>query len=171
MADTDHIGLLETPIGGLSRAELRSELSARGILLNAHAETLLADAAFDQQPRRVIAVTERTVAALGRPEGAHLSEIFALAREGGLLLCPPDAGPYLRLALTDQDTSPDSVMSAGNAPTGSLTVAAEPLRADDEFPKGFYLRVVDGRPWLRGYRCDDAHTWSAEDRFLFRVPA
>ena len=60
-------------------------------------------------------------------------------------------------------------MSAGRAPEGSLTVASEILSDDDEYPKGFYLRVVDDAAWLRGYRCDDEHIWSSDDRFLFRM--
>jgi hypothetical protein len=87
-----------------------------------------------------------------------------------LLLCPVDTGPYLRMALNEQVTSCDSVMSSGRAPDGALTVAAEALSKDDEYPQGFYLRVVDGQAWLRGYRCDGEHTWSPDDRFIFQLP-
>ncbi len=38
----------------------------------------------------------------------------------------------------------------------------------DDYPKGFYLRVVDGRAWLRGYRCDDEYDFDPADRFVFR---
>jgi hypothetical protein len=169
MTDTSHIDRLEISVGGLSRTELRGALSSRNVLLNAHAEALLDAEVFDRQDTRIIAVTERTVAALGRPEGASLSEVLELGREQGLLPCPADTGPYLRLALNDQATSGDSVMSAGKAPDGSLTVASEALSDDVEYPKGFYLRVVDGQAWLRGYRCDDEHIWSGSDRFVFRA--
>lgn len=171
MTDTSLIDRLDVSVGGLSRTDLRSALASRGVLLNAHAETLLDADVFDRQDSRVIAVTERTVAALGRPDGAALSEILELGREQGLMLCPADTGPYLRLALNDQGASADSVMSAGKAPDGSLTVASEALSDDIEYPKGFYLRVVDGQAWLRGYRCDDEHIWSADDRFVFRAPS
>lgn len=170
MTDAAHIDRLDIAIGGLTRPELTERLRARGILRNAHAETLLDERIFDERAVRVITVTERTVAGLGAPAGASLSEIFELARAAGLRLCPADAAPYLRLALNDQVTSADSVMSAGRAPAGSLTVAAEPLSDDDDYPKGFYLRVVDGHPWLRGYCCDDEHTWSPDDRFVFQLP-
>lgn len=169
MVDTSRIDRFEVAIGGLSRAELRDALTSRNILLNAHAETLLDAEVFDKQGARIIAVTERTVAELGRPHGASLTEILELGRDHGLTLCPAETGPYLRLTLNDQATSADATMSAGKAPDGSLTVASEPLRADDDYPKGFYLRVVDGQAWLRGYRCDDQHIWSPEDRFVFRA--
>lgn len=87
------------------------------------------------------------------------------------MLCPAVTGPYLRLAMLDQVSAPDSVMSAGRAPTGSLTIAAEPLNEDQDYPKGFYLRTVDGIPWLRGYLCDDLHEFAQEDTFVFREPA
>ncbi|KJL41421.1 hypothetical protein RS82_02650 [Microbacterium trichothecenolyticum] len=167
--NTSRIDRLEVAVGGLSRAELRRTLASRNILLNAHAETLLDAEVFDKRSPHIIAVTERTVADLGRPHGAPLPDILELGRNLGLALCPAEAGPYLRLALNDQATSADATMSTGKAPDGSLTVASEPLSADDDYPKGFYLRVVDGRAWLRGYRCDDEHIWSPGDRFVFQA--
>lgn len=169
MPHTSRIDRLEVAIGALSRAELRTALSTRSIRLNVHAETMLDSQLFDDHHARIITVTERTVADLGRPRGASLTDIFELGQRQGLLLCPADTGPYLRLALTNQVASTDVVISAGKAPNGSLTVASEPLSDYDEYPKGFYLRVVDGHAWLRGYRCDDQHIWSPEDRFVFRT--
>ena len=79
--------------------------------------------------------------------------------------------PYLRLAWLSQPSAPDVIMSNGRAPTASLTVAALPPRPDEEgYPKGFYLRVIGGDPWLRGYRCDLTHDWNADDRFVFSDP-
>ena len=169
MSDMPRIKRLDVIVGGLSRSQLTSALSVRGILLNAHAETLLEHAVFDTRDADKVTVTERTVADLGLSEGASLSRILEAAQHQNLLLCPADTGPYLRLALIEQATSADSVMSAGRAPAGSLTVATAVLSDDDEYPKGFYLRVVDDQAWLRDYRCDDEHIWSADDRFLFRV--
>ncbi|MGL3804619.1 hypothetical protein ACSYDW_00820 [Paeniglutamicibacter sp. R2-26] len=163
-------GSLEVSVGGLSRGELNAEFRSRGIQLNAHALVLLADAVFDDpgmpQP---ITVVGRRVGDLGLPVGGSLSHVLSAARECGMELCPPTAGPYLRLAMTGQVSSCDPVMSRGHAPDGSFTVAAPRLRDDDEFPKGFYLRVVEGTQWLRGYRCDDTHFWSPDDRFIFQL--
>jgi hypothetical protein len=171
MTDTARIDQMEISVGGLSRSTLLSSLSARGILLNAHAETLIDDDAFDSAIPRQVMVTERSVTDLGLVDGATLPQILEAARQQGLLPCPVDAAPYLRMAWNEQDTSPDSVMSTGRAPTGALTVATERLSDDDEYPRGFYLRVVDGDAWLRGYRCDDEHLWSPGDRFIFQQPA
>ncbi|MFC8681976.1 hypothetical protein ACFT30_10675 [Microbacterium ureisolvens] len=164
--DAEH---LDVTVGGLAREELRARLDARGVLLNAHAEQLLADAACDE-PVEHVAVVHLSVADLGFPAGATLPQLFVGAQEQGLALCPPLTGPYLRLAMADQASAPDAVLSSGRAPSGSLTVASPVLGDDDEYPKGFYLRVIDGRPWLRGYRCDDEHLFSPDDRFAFRRP-
>lgn len=158
-------------VGGLSRAQLADTLSSRGVQLNAYAETLLDDVVSDRRVPETLDVVVRSIGKLGLTEGAALPRIFTVAREQGLRLCPPDTGPYLGLVLGEEFSSPDAVKSSGRAPTGAVTVASAPLSDDHEYPKGFYLRVVDGRPWLRGYRCDGAHQWAPTDRFAFRVPA
>lgn len=143
-------------------------LKSSGVLLNAHAETLLDHAAFELRRAEEVSIVERDVGDLDLPTGGTLPEVFEAARQHGLGLCPPDTGPYLRLAQTTQVNAPDSVLSAGRSPAGALKVAAAPLSDDVEFPKGFYLRVVDDQLWLRGFRCDDEYRYSPDDRFAFR---
>ncbi len=165
-------GSHEVTVGGLSRHDLKSELNSRQVQLNAHAQVLLDNSVFDDAAtKQAIVVIERRVSDLGLPDGGTLSQIFNAAQKYGLALCPPTTGPYLRLSMTQQESSTDSVMSRGQAPEGSFTVAAHALGDDDEYPKGFYLRVVDGQPWLRGYRCDDRHLWAPDDRFIFQLHA
>lgn len=157
-------------VGGLSHEELLARLGDAGVLLNAHAETLLAAAAVDAaSDAETLVIVERSVRELGLPEGGTLPEVYERAVALGLRLCPPATAAYLRLALRDQVSAPDSVLSAGRAPSGSLTVAAPRFRDDPDFPAGLYLRVIDDRAWLRGYRCDDQHEWSPDDRFAFRA--
>ncbi len=160
---------LRLQVGGLTRVELRATLRSRGVLLNAHAVTLLDHPVFDLRNREEISIVERNVADLDLREGGTLPEVFAAARERRLAVCPPDTGPYLRLALTSQANAPDSVLSAGRSPAGALKVATTPLSDDVELPKGFYLRVVDDKHWLRGFRCDDEYRFSPRDRFAFRL--
>jgi hypothetical protein len=155
-------------VGGLSRRELLAALRKLGVRLNASAEVLLNSDAFDGQRLESFYVVQHTVAQLGFTDGANLSSIIDTGRETGLSLCPATTGPYLRLVMIDQPTAPDSVMSNGSAPSGSITVAAAPLRNEDDYPKGFYLRSVDGVLWLRGYRASDRHVWSPHDRLAFR---
>ena len=170
MPDADSVSALRLQVGGLSRTQLLAALDAAGVGLNPSAEALLRHEAFDHQQVETIDVVQRTVGQLGLTDGAPLSRVLASAQAQGRSLCPLVTGPYLRLAMLDQESAPDSVMSNGSAPSASVTVASAPLDDDDVLPKGFYLRVVDGRPWLRGYHATDEHLWSPGDRLAFRAP-
>ncbi|GAA4518713.1 hypothetical protein GCM10023160_01330 [Brachybacterium paraconglomeratum] len=160
---------LQLLLGGLSRAELRERLAAAGVQLNVHAETLLDHPCFDERAPETVMVTQRRVADLGLPEEGTLPEVIAASLRQGLALCPATTGPYLRLAMASQSQAPDSLLSAGRIPTGALHVVSEPLSADHEFPKGFYLRVVEGVSWLRGFRCDDDYVWPPESVIALRA--
>lgn len=153
---------MECEIGGLTRDELTTRLTARGIQLNTYAQTLLDHPCFDERDTQTVLVAQRTLADLGLRDGGSLPQIIAVARRHGLVPCPPDAGPYLRLTMQHQEQASGSVLSAGRVPDGALNVISEPLSEDPEYPKGFYLRVVDGVSWLRGFRCDDEYLWPAE---------
>lgn len=162
-------GALAVLVGGLTRTELLSQLGTSGVNLNASAVKLLDDPVFDSTTAETVQIVECAVASLGLTHGASLTGVLAAAERRGLSLCPPVTGPYLRLVTLSQETAPDSIMSNGRAPAGSVTIASAPLTQDDDsYPKGFYVRVIDGVPWLRGYRCTDDHTWSPKDRFAFR---
>lgn len=161
---------LRLQVGGLTRAELRAALRSGGVLLNAYAETLLDHAIFDLRDREEISVVQCALADLHLSTGATLPEVFSAAQSHGFELAPPDTGPYLRLAMAFQANAPDSVLSAGTSPAGALTVASAPLTDDASFPKGFYLRVIEGEQWLRGFRCEDEYRFSPDDRFAFQVP-
>ena len=160
---------LTLDIDTMPRPRLLEALQNSGVEVNTSAGILLDDAVFDDPRLQHPTVVERSVSELGLADGASLSQIFEAAQACGLRLCPPTMGPYLRLALHSQKTAPDAIMSNGQAPSGSLTVASAPLRPDADYPKGFYLRVISGQSWLRGYRSDDEHVWNPADRFVFRT--
>lgn len=160
--------MVELEVGGLARSELIEALRSSGVSLNAYAETLIANPVFDEPVRESVRIVARTVEELGLSLGATMPQIFAAAETHGLGLCPAVTGPYLRLAWATQKDSSNSVMSAGRSPEGALNVASPVLNDDVEFPKGFYLRTVDGQPWLRGHRCDDLYVFSPDVRFAFR---
>ncbi|TFD09539.1 hypothetical protein E3T29_04245 [Cryobacterium sp. TMT1-66-1] len=164
----DETRVLHLNVGGSTRAELRTKLGSHGVLLNAYADMLLDHTVFDPRAQEEIKIIERNVGELGLRTGATLLEVFAVARERGFALCPPDTGPYLRLAMASQANAPDSVLSAGRSPVGALKVASAPFSDDVAYPKGFYLRVVDGQQWLRGFRCDHEYLFSPEDRFALQ---
>lgn len=157
-------------VGGQPRRVLLQSLRALDVRLNAHAETLLQHPAFDDPEGQDLRFVERTVQQLGLPAGGTQSQVFDAARAQGLNLCPVISGPFLRLAAMDQHNAPDSVLSAGRAPTGAIHIASEPLSDDEAYPKGFYLRAVDDEGCLRGYRCDHTYVWGPEQRLALVQP-
>lgn len=167
MDDTATQRTFRLTLGSLNQEELTSALQHAGVQLNTHARTLLDQIDVQDGAGQSLTLTEVSVADLGLSEGGSLSAVFAAAEVRGLGPCPAATAPYLRLAWSDQRPSSHAELPAGRAPDGSVTVASLPPSADDEDPKGFYLRVLEGVSWLRGYRCDDEHRWAATDRFVF----
>lgn len=157
-------------VGGLSKADLIQKLQQSSISLNQYGEKLLFDDRFTTSKTRYsVEIVELSVRDLGFPNGATLPEIFKQAKELGLHLCPPELGPYLRLEYVDQDEGNLADHSQKNeAPSGSVTIASELISDEESFPKGFYVRKVDGILWLRGYVADNLHIWNPDNRFVFK---
>jgi len=130
-------------VGGFTRGELIQLLNDHGVRLNAHSSTLLEHEVFEQRDPEDLRLVAVTVGQMGLARGGTLPEVFEAARERALALCPPDTGPYLRLAWMSQPNAPDSILSAGRSPAGAIKVAAGPLSGDVRYPKGFYVRVID----------------------------
>lgn len=157
-------------IGGLSVEELKLRLSSAGVRLNAYAQLLMQHPIFARVcDQKKITVLSFSVEDLGLRKAAILPRIYEHAQGLGLALCPAITGPYLRLALMGQESSSNSILRAGTNPADSLTIASEML-GDGDYPKGFYLRVVDSVPWLRGYICDETYEFAPGDLFVFQEP-
>lgn len=156
-------------IGGVAKAALLWALGEHRVHLNEAAGVLFEDARFiPGSASRVIEIVARSVADLGFPEGATYAQLTARAAAEGLVECPLELGPHLRLQFLDQAGGvAGSAMTHGRAPAGSITIASPPLDESDETPKGFYLRRVDGVLWLRGYWSWPGHVWSPDDVLVF----
>lgn len=156
-------------VGGLTKSQLIQKFQQESILMNESAERLFADDKFTASDTKCnLQTVELTVRDLGFPDGSTMGEIFTKAKELGLKLCPLELGPYLRLAYLDQpEGSLGNHLRRHQAPFGSITIASEILTEDHDFPKGFYLRRIDGVLWLRGYRADNLHVWNPDDHFIF----
>lgn len=154
-------------IDPVSRGRVPSVLHANGIRINEYAKLYLDHPRCFSDPFsgsvRVVIVSLRE---LGFQTGATLNEILARVPSLGFRPCRPDMGLYLRLALSDQSKSRNAVLTGQHrSPDGAITVLSEPPEADDAFPKGLYLRNVEGTLWLRGYVCDASYRWSPDDLF------
>ncbi|WP_091031679.1 helicase [Paenibacillus sp. CF095] len=156
-------------VGGLTKTQLIQKLDQHSILLNKYGEQLLNDERFIVSSRKQsLQTVELTVRQLGFSNGATTFQLFRRANDLGLECCPVELGPYLRMQYLDQPEICSTNISEGKkAPYGSITIASAALTEDNEFPKGFYLRRINDKLWLRGYLADDLHIWSPHDRFIF----
>jgi hypothetical protein len=159
-------------IGGETKAELLARLAQNGVELNEAARVLFASDKFiTSDVRTHLRTVELRVRNLGFPQGATTSDVYTSAMRLGLRLCPVELGPHLRLQFLDQ---PEGFLGQPvwqhRAPPGSIIIASEILSEDDEFPKGFYLRRIEGTLWLRGYWSRKQHICDPEDHFVFCQP-
>ena len=159
-------------VGGLTKAELIQELQRNAISMNESAKTLCAsDRLTTTATQYSVTTVELTVRDLGFPRGATIAEIYVRAEALRLGLCPIELGPHLRLQYLDQpEGASGKPVRQHQAPYGSITIASEKLTDDDDFPKGFYLRRIEGVLWLRGYRAGAEHVWEPDDHLIFRQP-
>jgi len=157
-------------VGGASRNELLRRLAKAGVMLNESAQILFACSGFTTSPAQsTVKIVQRSVGELGFAEGATFAEIIDEASRRGLGPCPLELAPHFRIQYMEQpEGAIGRPQTQHRAPPGSITVASLPISDDDEFPKGFYLRRIEGVPWLRGYRSWAGHMWSADDVFAFK---
>ena len=144
-------------------------LAKAGVAINEYARRFIEHSSFPwSKPAARIRVICLTLREIGFPDGAVNAEIAAKLPELGLMPCSPCSGLFLRLAWWEQQASENAVLTGTHrSPDGAVTVWSEPLEQDDGFPKGLYLRNVEGTLWLRGYVSDAEHRWSGEDMFAF----
>lgn len=156
-------------VGGLTKSQLVQKLQQYSILMNEYGKKLITDDKFTTSDKKYsLKTVELTVGNLGFPAGANTEQIFKRAEELGLKLCPLELGPQLRMGYLDQtEGSSSNSLQKQQAPSGSITIASEILTEDDNFPKGFYLRRINGILWLRGYCTDHLHVWNPNDHFIF----
>jgi hypothetical protein len=153
----------------MDKRDLLQALRERNVQLNRAAEDLFEDRRFTPLGRsRVVEIAALSVADLGFREGATYAQLIARALASGLVECPLELGPHLRLQFLDQaEGSVGSPATKHRAPHGSITVVSVPLDDRDETPKGFYLRRVDGVLWLRGYWSHQGNVWRPDDVLIY----
>lgn len=147
-------------------------LKEHGILLNHYAKEFFAHPCFSIGPSGETTVTIASLQEIGLENGATISDIFTHISKTGLKACTVSTGLFLRLAWTDQPQSRNSILSGTHSiPDQAVTVLSEIIDQDDTFPKGLYLRNVDGDLWLRGYICDDTYRFPGDAMFAFEDDA
>lgn len=156
-------------VGGMDKHELVEALRRHNVHLNRAAEALFHHPRFTLLAQsKVIDIAVVSVSGLGFREGATYEQLSSRAIKSGLVECPIELAPHLRMQFLDQrEGSAGFPVTQHRAPPGSVTVASSPLDDGGETPKGFYLRRIDGVLWLRGYWSRPDNLWSAEDVFVF----
>jgi hypothetical protein len=155
--------------GGMKKPELLEALQTSGVELSDYARLLFASDLFQTSASgKTLETVELSVLDLGFDRGATTAAILKAATAFGLALCPLELGPHLRLQYADQ---PEGFLgfppSKHCAPPGSITIASEPLTDDHDFPKGFYLRRIEGTLWLKAFCASPEHVRAPEDRLVF----
>ncbi len=157
-------------IGGHSASALLEMLQNNGVELNDFALKYISDLKYSATVVSTsLEIKFISVGELGLTEGGTLKDIFAAASRVGLELCPADTALYLRMAYTDQEETTGEVLTIGECPEGTITIASRPVSNVAGIHKGFYLRKAAGQHWLRGYECDDGHIWPPVNVFAFAV--
>ena len=145
-------------------------LKERGILTNRYAETYILHPCFSAGGSGEMTAVIVSLEELGLELGASLDELFRHIEGTQFAPCPPDPGLFLRLAWTEQRQSRNSILSGMHSlPDQAVTVLSEILEKDDAFPKGLYLRKVDGKLWLRGYVCDSVYRFPNDALFALEL--
>lgn len=161
------ISIKSVPMTG---EQILETLKAHGILTNRYAEKYISHPCFAAREPGEMTAAIISLEELGLDRGASLNELFQYIRGTQFSPCPPDTAFFLRLAWTDQPQSQNSILTGTHSsPDQAVTVLSNLLERDDSFPKGLYLRKVDGNLWLRGYVCDSAFRFPGEALFALHV--
>ncbi|MBO6041320.1 MAG: hypothetical protein J6P58_08915 [Oscillospiraceae bacterium] len=145
-------------------------LKRRGILTNRYAEKYISHPCFSAGGPEEMTAAIISLEELGLERGASFDELLRHIKETQFGPCPPDTGFFLRLAWTNQPQSQNSILTGTHSsPNQAVTVLSELLEQDDAFPKGLYLRKVDGKLWLRGFVCDSAYRFPGDALFALEM--
>lgn len=144
-------------VGGLSNEELVLKLSDAGVEFNEYAKTLLDSSYFKVEKKiETVSLVKVNLLELDIKFPCSYNIIVESASSRGFDLCPLYLAAFLRLEFLDQ-------------PEGRyLTIASEKPTSDESYPNGFYIRNMEEKLWLRGYRADDDYLWPLESEFIFR---
>lgn len=148
--------------------QIFDKLEEHSILINQYAKEFFAHPAFSTEHTGEMTIAIASLREIGLEKGAALNEIFQQIEKMCLKPCPINTGLFLRITWKSQPKSQNSILSGTHAsPEQAVVVLSEQIETDDAFPKGLYLRNVDGKLWLRGYVCDSAYRFSCNDLFAF----
>ncbi len=132
--------------------QILQKLEEHNILINQYAEEFFAHPTFSTEHTKETTIAIASLREIGLENGATLNEIFQQIEKTCFKACATNTGLFLRFTWKNQPQSQNSILSGTHcSPEQAVVVLSEIIERDDAFPKGLYLRNVDGRLWLRGY--------------------
>lgn len=157
---------LTVPVYPLTSDEILAYLDQEGIGYNDFLPVYLKHSKclpFKESDSLTIRIAR--LAEFGFTHPVEFPELLKGIESQGYSLCPPTTGFYLRMMLSDQKQSTDSMLSAGRVPQGSINVLTQKFAEEFEVPRMLYLRNVDQKLWLRAARFDDEYQFPLDTIF------
>lgn len=135
---------------------LRQTVLDNGYRISNWADDILGKVGVTTEPEEIDLVIV-TVAELGFPNGGTREKIYSRAESLGLMLCPAEVGPQLRLQYP-----------ADEQPLNEwLLVAMEPIKVSDGYLEVFYVARHAYGAWLGSSYDSPGHVWHASGRWVF----
>lgn len=145
---------------GIKNADgFRNAIKDGGMRISDWANDIIGKPAFNvATEKKDVDLVVVSVAELGFPEGAKLSDIYAAAKKRGLELCPNEVGPQLRLQYKDQ-------------PKGEwLLIGMEPISGSGGALYVFGVGHRDHGLWFFTDHGGPDYIWNGRNRFVFVLP-
>ncbi|MFH0779307.1 MAG: hypothetical protein V1928_00435 [Parcubacteria group bacterium] len=141
-------------VGGKDKKQLVKELKEKNVEIYDSAKQMIDSGDFKTlKKEEKDELVRLTVGALGLKDGATTQEIYDKAEELGLELCPPEAGPQLRLHYSGNDW---------------MLIAMKQISGFSGDPSVFSLNPFGDRPVLDGINANPSEYWNSSYEFVFR---
>ena len=142
--------------GLMTADDFRRALKAAGHGIGDWANYILGQRAFTASTKETeVDLVMVSVSELGFPNGATRQEIYQKAQELGLMLCPAEVGPQLRLQY------PDQPLDQG------FLIGMEPIADSDGYPGVFRVGRGGGGSWLGSDYGYAGGFWGGDGRWGF----
>lgn len=143
--------------GLVTADDFRQALKKAGHRISDWANDILGKRAFQAADKemKVVDLVVVSMKELGFPKGATRQDIYRKAQEMGLMLCPPEVGPQLRLQYPDQPNNE------------WLLIGMEPITDSDGYLRVFYVGRDVSDSWLGGRYSYADSFWDGGNRWVF----